>query len=134
MADKWLRIGAVVVASVGAALTGLLAAFLAPLHIGSVRFPVSLLIVVLGNSAAVGFAYRVGGFRWGVLGPAAAWLAVTLPLGSARAEGDVILANDWVSLSTVLFGGAALAFSIFFALSPAAFSPLPSTRREGTRE
>ena|GEM_PF-6155203 len=134
MVDMWLRIGALVVASLGAALAGLLAAFLVPLHIGGVRFPVSLLIVVLGNALAVSFAHRVAEFRWGVLAPAAAWLAVTLPLGSARTEGDVVLANDWVSLSTVLFGGATLAFAIFVVITGTPFLSFAKARREGTRE
>ncbi len=129
MADMWVRVGALVVASAGAALTGLLAAFLVPLHIYSVRAPVSLLIVVLGNAVAVSFAHRVGGFRWGVLAPAAAWIAITLPLGSARAEGDVVLADDWVSLSTVLFGGATLAFAIFCVVTEMSFPPLTGPRR-----
>ena len=108
MPDTLLKPAAVGVATAGALVVALAAAFLVPLRIGDVRFPLSILIVVLGNLATIQFAHRVGRTRWGVLVPAAAWFIATLVLGGGRPEGDVILSNGWVSMATLLFGTATL--------------------------
>jgi hypothetical protein len=115
--DKWLRVAALLVATAGAALVGVAAAFLAPLRVGDVRLPISLFIVVVGNVAAVRFAHVVGGYRWGVLLPAAAWLLITLLAGTATTEGDIVLASDWVSTSIVALGGTSLAAAVVLSIN-----------------
>ncbi|PZS10910.1 MAG: hypothetical protein DLM55_02995 [Acidimicrobiales bacterium] len=124
---------ALVIACAAAVVLGLAAAFLVPLRIADVRVPVCLLIVVLGNPVTVWFAHRVGDFGWGALAPAVAWFSVMLALGTSRSEGDLVLTNDWVSLFTVLLGGASFAFAGFFVVRRAAPLSFPGAARLGDR-
>lgn len=139
MSDQLLKSAAVGVATAGALVVALAAAFLVPLRIGDVRFPLSILIVVLGNLATIQFAHRVGKTRWGVLIPAAAWFIATLALGGGRPEGDVILSNGWVSMATLLFGTATLTVAaitvvngvdLFAVIRPTPKSTVPKSPRK----
>jgi hypothetical protein len=108
----WDWLGVALVTLCGA-LAGFLETLLAPLYVGSVVMPVSVLLAIATNVGLPRMA------RWfvpkmiAVLGPFLAWLAVAFFFGSiARPEGDVILATSPHALEFVTYGlllGGALA-------------------------
>jgi hypothetical protein len=104
--DLALRVAGGLVAVAGALVTAVIEVFLAPLRVGTVRAPVSLVLAVAGNLALVWFTYRATGRRAAVVLPALVWMAVMIPAASRTDEGDLLLTGDnWVGLVTI-FGGA----------------------------
>ena len=94
-------------------LATLWGAFLVPLRIGGVVFPVSLVIVVVANAGLGVAAGRLLG-RWGSALVGALWLLLAFRLSTPRPEGDLIIANSWVGVGYLLLGvvSAAVAFGL----------------------
>jgi hypothetical protein len=120
-----LAVAAVLVATFGAALTAVLSAFLVPLRIGTVAVPLSVLIVIVGNAAAVRFAYRATGRKLAMAAPAMGWLVTTMPFTVRRAEGDLVISDGWTGLAVLFCGSLALAVSAYLVIvaPPAAATP-----------
>lgn len=117
LAEWLIRISGVAVASVFAAGTAVLGAFLAPLRVGTVPVPIGWLVVALGVAVAVWFARWVTRSRFAAVLPAVAWCAVLLPLTSRTGEGDVVVTGDWVGYGVLLAGAVGLVLSAFLVLS-----------------
>jgi hypothetical protein len=100
-----------IVACWGAVLFAVVGAFLAPLRIGSVLVPVSLLLAVAGPALAIRFAAAATGKRALSLIPGGVWLVVTAIFSTRNTEGDLVLTElDWVAIAYPLVGGATLAY------------------------
>jgi len=110
--DLLLRLGGLVVATLAAALSALVEAFLVPLRVGGVPVPLSPVLAVAGNVLLVRFAARVTGSRLAVLGPTLAWFWVVLALAGRTTEGDLVVPGTLVGGALLLGGAAALAGAV----------------------
>jgi hypothetical protein len=102
------------VAGWAAAVLAVTGAFLTPYRIGSVLVPVSLVLVAVGNTALVRFAFAVTGRLMLALVPGLVWLVVSF-LGAERTdEGDLVLtADNWVAALYIVVGCLAIAVSAY---------------------
>jgi hypothetical protein len=117
--DLALRVFGGIVATWGGAMAATLEVFLVPLRIDGVRFPVTLLLVVVGNIVLMSFARSVTGNRLAALLPGLAWFVVTILLSGQTAEGDVVLlGNDWVPPVLLVLGAGSIAFGAYLVLVP----------------
>lgn len=117
--DLALRVLGAVVAMAGALVTALIEVFLAPLRLGTVRVPVSLVFALVGNLVLVWFTYRVTGKRAAVALPALVWIAVMVLASGRTTEGDLLLTGDnWVGPVTILFGTVAFAAGAYRLIVP----------------
>lgn len=102
------RLGVVLVA-LCAALAAILEALLVPLYIGSVIFPLAVVLAILSNFALPRLARAMVPSTAAAATPFIVWLVVMVGFGLVtRPEGDVILPGgdlQWVTYG-VLFGGA----------------------------
>lgn len=106
MVDLGLRAAAAVVAAWGGVLLAGYGAFLTPFRLGQVLIPVSVVIAICGNAALAWFAYRTTRNRFLGLLPGVIWIVLSFIWADRTAEGDLVLANTWVS-TLYLFLGAA---------------------------
>ena len=91
-----------------AALSALYEAFMTPLYLGQVRFPVAVFAAVVGNLALVWFTVVVTGRRLLALGPAVVWVAVMVTASGRTTEGDLVMTNsNWVGIGTMIAGAVA---------------------------
>jgi hypothetical protein len=123
-------LGGIVATGLGAALA-LYEAFLTPLYWHGTRLPLALVIAVVGNAGVAWFTRETTGRVSAVLLPAGVWVVLMVIAAGRTTEGDFVLTNNWVGLST-MFGGA-LAFAIpayLFVLSGA--RPRPPTLGSGS--
>ncbi len=127
----WLdRVGVGVVA-LCAMLCALLEALLVPLYIGSVLFPIAVVLAVASNTVLPRLARAIVPSTWAAATPFLAWLLVIIGFGLvSRPEGDVILPGgsplQYVTYGVLLGGAAAGAMSI------AASSPRPPAPGSGS--
>ena len=103
-----------------------------PLRIGSVPFPITILLAAMSTPWLVRSAAELGGPRMVAVIPLAVWMLVIGVLGVAGPGGDVLLAADWRSALLVCGGifPAALVLGRARARSPAA-GPLVNTGSDG---
>lgn len=117
--DLVLRVLGALVAMAGALVTALIEVFLAPLRVGTVRLPLSLLLAVAGNLVLVWYTYRVTGKRAAVALPGLVWAVVMVRASGRTTEGDLLLTGDnWVGLLTILAGTAAFAAGAYALILP----------------
>jgi hypothetical protein len=102
------RLGVVLIA-LCAALAAILEALLVPLYIGSIPFPLSVVMAILSNLALPRLARALIPSTGVAAVPFIMWLVVMVGFGLVtRPEGDVILPGgelQWVTYG-LLFGGA----------------------------
>ncbi len=99
------------------ALTATVEAFLTPLYLFGVRFPLAPAAAIVLNPLLVWGTYRLTGRRLAALLPGVAWIVVALVWSGGRREGDVILAaNNWVAMAYLLGGTAALAVGAYLVV------------------
>lgn len=128
----WRVAGLVVAIGLGFTL-GLIGAFLAPLRVGGVYLPVSVVLALVGNPALVWFAYVTTGRRLAGLLPALAWCLVWFAAAAQTPEHDLLVAsNNWVGLTTLVAGpvafGGALYVLILRPARPASLAPTGTQR------
>jgi hypothetical protein len=122
--DLALRVLGGVVAVAGALVTAVIEVFLAPLRVGTVRVPISLVLAVVGNLVLVWFTYRATGKRAAVALPALVWMVVMVRAAGRTAEGDLLLTGDnWVGLVTILGGTVAFAAGAYRLIVPSRQTP-----------
>jgi hypothetical protein len=118
--DLALRVLGALVAMSGAFVTAVFEVFLAPLRVGTVRLPLSLLLAVVGNLVLVWYTYRVTEKRAAVALPALVWIVVMVRASGRTTEGDLLLTGDnWVGLLTILGGTVAFAAGAYRLILPA---------------
>jgi Family of unknown function (DUF6113) len=117
--DLTLRVLGALVAMAGGLVTAVLEVFLAPLRLGTVRLPLSLVLAVLGNLVLVWFTYRVTEKRAAIALPAVVWIVVMVLASGRTSEGDLLLTGDnWVGLLTILGGTIAFAGGAYRLIVP----------------
>jgi Family of unknown function (DUF6113) len=100
-----LRAVAGVLIAVLAVALAVVEAFLVPLRIGSVPFPICVLLAMAGNIVLAKWAVRqTGAVAWAFV-PPVLWLVVIIVLSLPRPEGDLIVPGTATGL-VFLFGGA----------------------------
>ncbi|HET8659924.1 MAG TPA: hypothetical protein VFM55_13110 [Micromonosporaceae bacterium] len=104
-----LRMLGTLVGVAAAMVTAVLEAFLTPLWWLGVRIPLAVLLAVLTNLAVLWFTHEVTRSRVLTLLPGIAWMGVMIVLSARTTEGDIVLADNWVALSTILAGVAGYA-------------------------
>jgi len=105
-----LRVAAGVLVAVAAAGLAVLECFLVPLRIGSVRFPICVLLAVAGNILLARLAARqTGSPRAGAV-PPAVWLVTVVLLSLPRPEGDVVVEGSLTGLVFLFAGSVAGAY------------------------
>lgn len=87
-------------------------AFLVVLRAGTVRAPVSIVMAVVLHPLLTRWMRDTTASRPAALIPFAVWVAIVLPLGAPRAEGDLVLTGEWVSYAYLLIAMASFALSI----------------------
>jgi hypothetical protein len=97
------------VASVGLAVVE---AFLVPLRIGSVPFPLCVLMAAAGNVLLTRLAGRQTGSILAAALQPVLWLVTVVVLSLPRAEGDVIVAGTLTGLVFLFAGSVAGAYGI----------------------
>lgn len=117
----------------GVALAAL-GGFLVPLRIDGIVAPVCVVIALVGNSAAGWLVGTATGSRLVAALPGAVWLALSLLLGTARPEGDIIIEGNAVGYAYLLAGAIAAVAGVFAvrAHQPAGDYDGPDGRPVGT--
>lgn len=88
------------------------------LYVGSVPLPWGLLLSVGTTYAVVrAGAYLDGGAAAGAVAVGAGWVLVVIVASRPRADGDYLLAGDWVGYALILGGMAAAAAAIVRAVN-----------------
>ncbi len=123
-----LRIVAGLLVSVAAVGLAVIEAFLVPLRIGSVRFPLCVPLAMAGNVLLTRLAARqTGSIVVGALQPAL-WLVTVIVLSLPRAEGDVIVQGSLTGLVFLFAGVVAGAYGVASEI-PRRTRPDPPLRR-----
>lgn len=122
--------------TVCAALAAWLEMLLTPLYLGSVIFPVTVLLALASNLALPRLAFVLAPRVAAPLLPFLAWLAVVIVFGlTGRPEGDVILsgagAQSYVGYGVMLCGALAGTASIVTLVPPSASRPRPREAQPG---
>lgn len=120
--ETWVGVGLLLLLAVLLCLWG---AFLVPLHVGTTRLPVSLLVAGLGNLLLGRAGGRLIGTA-GVLLPGILWLVLAYLLGTRRSEGDLVVQGDLVG-TLFLFVGV-LGFVVAYVLTAARERATPESR------
>lgn len=103
---------------VASALAAVVECFLVPFRVGTTLVPLSLVLVVGLSPFLCQLALIGTGSRLALALPPVVWLLVVIPLGTRRAEGDVVIpGGNWVSTALLLLGAATFAVSIAAQLS-----------------
>jgi hypothetical protein len=123
-----LRVLAGVLIAVTAAGLAVVECFLVPLRIGSVPFPITILLAVAGNIALAKLAARQTGSIAGAAVPPVLWLLVVIVLSLPRAEGDLIVEGSLTGLVFLFAGAVAGAFGVASEITRRTRS-VPSVRR-----
>jgi hypothetical protein len=99
----------IAVAAIGLAV---IESFLVPLHIGSVPFPITVLLAVAGNVVLARLAGRQTGSILAAAAVPLLWLLVVIVLSLPRAEGDLIVPGSPTGLVFLFAGAVAGAFGV----------------------
>ncbi|MEP6697269.1 MAG: hypothetical protein ABJA34_10365 [Pseudonocardiales bacterium] len=103
------RVSGAVLVTVATLLAVLLEGFLAELRVGTTHLPVSIAMAVLLHPLLTVLMGEVTRTKAAMFLPFLVWIVVVWPLGSQRAEGDlIIVGSNW---SLALLGAGALAFA-----------------------
>ncbi len=86
--------------------------FLAVLRVGTVRAPVSIALAVVAHPLLTRWMRDTTDSRPAAVVPFAVWVAVVLPFGSTRAEGDLVLTGEWVSYAFLVIAMASFAVAL----------------------
>ncbi len=94
-------------------LVAVLESFLVVLRAGTVRIPLSVVLAALAHPILTWCMRQATASRLAMFGPFVTWAAVVLPLGSPRADGDLIITgNNWVSIAFLIVGVGAFTLSL----------------------
>jgi hypothetical protein len=107
-----LRVVAGVLIAVAAVALAVLECFLVPLRIGSVPFPIVVLLALAGNVLLPRLAARQTGSLVGAAVPPVLWLVVVIVLSLPRAEGDLIVEGSLTGLVFLFAGAVAGAYGV----------------------
>jgi hypothetical protein len=107
-----LRVLAGVLIAVTAAGLAVVECFLVPLRIGSVPFPITILLAVAGNIVLAKLSARQTGSIAGAAVPPVLWLLVVIVLSLPRPEGDLIVEGSLTGLVFLFAGAVAGAFGV----------------------
>lgn len=107
-----LRVLAGGLIAVAAVALAVLECFLVPLRIGSVPFPVTVLLAMAGNIVLARLAGTWTGNVVGAAVPPVLWLAVIIVLSLPRAEGDQIVPGTLTGLVFLFAGAVAGAYGV----------------------
>jgi len=110
-------VGGLVVALV-TAVVSLVEVFWVVTRVGTLRLPVSIAIAVVAHPLLTRWMRGVTASRPAALVPFAVWIAVVLPFGSPRAEGDLVLTGEWVSYAYLLLGTVAFIVAAVVLVQP----------------
>jgi hypothetical protein len=114
----WVRVAGGVLVGIGAVEAAVFEVLYAPLRVGTVLLPVSVLAALVLNWWLPKLMLAATGAPYSPIVPAALWVVVVLGLSLGRPEGDVVLPGNWVGL-LLLFGGAgAAAWGVARTLPP----------------
>jgi hypothetical protein len=117
---RWVRIAGGVLVGAGAVEAAVLEVFYAPLRIGTVLLPISVVAAIALNVWLPSLMVAATGNRYTPMVPGALWLLVVVGLSLGRPEGDVLLPGNWVGLLLLFGGAAAAAYGVARALPAAA--------------
>jgi hypothetical protein len=107
-----LRVAAGLLIAVLAVGLAVVEAFLVPLRIGSVPFPICVLLAMAGNIVLAKLAARqTGSAAWGAV-PPVLWLIVIVVLALPRAEGDLIVPGSVTGLVFLFAGVVSGAYAV----------------------
>jgi hypothetical protein len=123
-----LRVLAGALIAVTAAGLAVVECFLVPLRIGSVPFPITILLAVAGNIVLAKLSARQTGSIAGAAVPPVLWLVVVIVLSLPRAEGDLIVEGSLTGLVFLFAGAVAGAFGVASEITRRTRS-VPSVRR-----
>jgi hypothetical protein len=123
-----LRVLAGVLIALTAAGLAVVESFLVPLRIGSVPFPITILLAVAGNVGLAKLAGRKTGSIAGAAVPPVLWLVVIIVLSLPRPEGDLIVPGNLTGLAFLFAGAVAGAFGVASEITRRTRS-VPSVRR-----
>lgn len=117
-----MQVIGLVIACWAGVLLALVGAFLTPFQVGTVRVPVSLVLVVGGLIGITRFTRMVVENMWLCLVPGVIWLIVSLVFSGRTTEGDLVLTEqNWVSVLYPLVGSITiglLAYRMILAKRP----------------
>jgi MFS-type transporter involved in bile tolerance (Atg22 family) len=100
----WDWLGVALLTGCGA-LAALLEALLVPLYLGSVVFPVAVVLALVSNVVLPWLAHQLTSSTAAMVAPLAVWLIVVFGFGGvSRPEGDVILPGSPNTLEFVTYG------------------------------
>lgn len=94
-----------------------------PLYLGSIQFPVTVLLAIVATRWLVKVAAAECGGLLPATAPLAAWVLAVLVLGSAGPGGDVLLPVDWRSFALLAGGMFPAAVTLGRQLPPATLEP-----------
>ncbi|MBV9593073.1 MAG: hypothetical protein JO147_04655 [Actinobacteria bacterium] len=119
-------LGVVLIALVSIVLAAL-EVLLVPSYIGSVIFPITVVVAIAGNLGLPWLIREIQPTRWSVCVPAVCWVLVVLGLGfTSRPEGDVLLPGygdgEWVAYALLLIGALAAAIGVIRMMPPVSSS------------
>lgn len=121
LTDRIVVVVGTLVAIWGAVLLAAYGAFLTPFRISAVLVPLSVLLAIGGNAVLAWFAYGVTGNRLIGLVPGVIWVVLSFIWADRTTEGDLVLANTWVSTLYLLLGATPMvvaAYRWFLAAAP----------------
>jgi hypothetical protein len=128
--DALAAAGVVVYCAVGA-LSGVIEVLLIPLYLGSVIFPITVLVAVIVNYAVPRLVHSLADWKWAILAPFVAWLVTVIALNTLNTGGGSVLVpgygdGQYVGLALFFIGTLAGFISVvreFGRLKAAAGSP-----------
>lgn len=112
-----LRVLGGVLVAVAAVWFAVVESFLVPLRIGSVPFPVCILLAAVGNVLLARLAARWTDTTFGAAIPPVLWLLVVMVLAARRDEGDLVVPGTTVALLFLFVGAVAGAFGVASTIS-----------------
>ncbi|WP_091090255.1 hypothetical protein [Micromonospora nigra] len=122
--DLVLRVTGGIVAVVAGALSAVLELLLAPARVGGQLIGAAVLVAIGVNVALSWFAHEAVGRRWAVALPALPWFVIMITAADRTAEGDILLAGNWVGLAVVVAGATTFAVMAFrLILAPPSVRP-----------
>ena len=110
-----------------AVVTAIWEVMLSPMMIGGTRIPVATLVAIVANISIVYFTRFVTGRVGLALVPALGWFGVILAATTRTSEGDLLIpADNWVGVTTLLFGSVAWAVAAYRLILKRPVTPAPA--------
>jgi hypothetical protein len=106
--DPLALAGSVVYCAVGV-LSGVIEVLLIPLYLGSVIFPITVLIAIIGNVLLPHLVHSLVDWRWAIAAPFIGWLVAVIALSYFNANGGTVLVPgygqaQYVGLALIFIG------------------------------